>query len=313
MQVLLKLTSNRPFELSAFITYLGRRPAPSEDWLVLPPDNHVHTEWSWDAPLGSMERSCAQALKLGLPSIAFTEHADFTRWIVGPKELEQLPIDAAEVGPDGVFNAPIFNIAEYLDCLDRCRYHFPNLRIVSGVELGEPHWYQAQMKALLAERTPDRVLGSLHSLMVDGPRMVDFLYGRFEASDLMHAYLAEILALVESSATFAVLAHIDYPVRNWPSSAGHFDPVNFEEEYREVLRALARSGRALEINTRVPMGPEIVRWWWELGGRAVTFGSDAHEPADVANSFADAAAMAEAFGFGPGRHLHDFWVRSTYR
>ena len=41
------------------------RPAP-----MLPPDNHVHTEWSWDAYAGSMEQSCARALELGLPSIA---------------------------------------------------------------------------------------------------------------------------------------------------------------------------------------------------------------------------------------------------
>ena len=46
---------------------------------MLPPDGHVHTEWSWDAANGSMEQSCAHAVALGLPSIAFTEHADFTR------------------------------------------------------------------------------------------------------------------------------------------------------------------------------------------------------------------------------------------
>jgi len=42
---------------------------------VLPPDRHVHTEWSWDAPTGSMERTCARALDLGLRSVAFTDHA----------------------------------------------------------------------------------------------------------------------------------------------------------------------------------------------------------------------------------------------
>ncbi|MDQ2923627.1 MAG: PHP domain-containing protein, partial [Candidatus Dormibacteraeota bacterium] len=45
--------------------------------MPLPPDLHVHTEWSWDAAHGSMERSCERALEIGLPGIAFTEHADF--------------------------------------------------------------------------------------------------------------------------------------------------------------------------------------------------------------------------------------------
>ena len=40
---------------------------------MLPPDNHVHTEWSWDAAAGSMDETCARALELGLPSVAFTD------------------------------------------------------------------------------------------------------------------------------------------------------------------------------------------------------------------------------------------------
>ncbi|GAA4964637.1 hypothetical protein GCM10023334_085180 [Nonomuraea thailandensis] len=57
---------------------------------------------------------------------------------------------------------------------------------------------------------------------------------------------------------FSVLAHIDYPVRYWPGrKAGPFDPSAFEEEFRHALRVTAQSGRALEINTRVPMGPAL--------------------------------------------------------
>lgn len=39
-------------------------------------DNHVHTEWSWDAPNGSMEDSCRRAVEFGIPALAFTEHTD---------------------------------------------------------------------------------------------------------------------------------------------------------------------------------------------------------------------------------------------
>ena len=52
----------------------------------LPIDGHVHTEWSWDAPTGSMERSCARALEVGLPAIAFTEHVDHTVTTVATAE-----------------------------------------------------------------------------------------------------------------------------------------------------------------------------------------------------------------------------------
>jgi histidinol-phosphatase (PHP family) len=149
----------------------------------------------------------------------------------------------------------------------------------------------------------------VHSLDATGTRLVDFLFDRTRPADLIRAYLAEVLRLVESAAPFAVLAHIDYPVRHWPKEAPGFDPARFEDEYRTVLAALARSGRALEVNTRVPLPPAIVRWWYEAGGAALVFGSDAHEPSAVARRFADLAVVAEAAGFLPGQHPHDFWRR----
>jgi histidinol-phosphatase (PHP family) len=277
---------------------------------VLPPDGHVHTEWSWDAVAGSMERSCARAVDLGVPSIAFTEHADFTRWVIGPEVRDRMrPVNAGRVGPDGVWNPPAFDTAAYLACVARCRELYPGLRILTGMELGEPHWHEAEVKALPGIGDFDRLLGSVHSLALDGPRMVDHLFGRFEPGDLMRAYLAEALRLAGSPAPFAVLAHVDYPVRYWPAAAGPFDAAAFEDEYRAVLAALARSGRALEVNTAVPLPAPIVRWWHEAGGEALTFGSDAHKPSSVAREFAAAAAMAEAAGFPPGRHPHDTWRR----
>lgn len=277
---------------------------------MLPPDDHVHTEWSWDTAVGSMEGSCARAVELGLPSIAFTEHVDATRWVLTAEAQSLMPRD--RIGADGRFDPPPIDTDGYLACVQRCRDRFPGLRILTGVELGEPHWFADRSRALLGSGDFDRVLGSLHSLDVDGgPWLVDHLFWAsapegVAPDTVVRRYLAEALRMVESSDLFQVLAHIDYPVRGWPAAAGVFDPADFEDEYRAVLRALARSGRALEVNTRLPMPPAIVGWWYEVGGEAVSFGSDAHQPALVAHGFADAAAMVEAQGFRPGRHPHDF-------
>ena len=281
---------------------------------MLPPDGHVHTEWSWDAVAGSMEQSCARAVDLGLPSIAFTEHADFTRWVIEPElQLLMRPVNAGRIGPDNRWNPPPLDTVAYLGCVARCRDQFPGLRILTGMELGEPHWHEAQVNALPGIGDFDRLLGSVHTLDLDGPRMVDHLFGSLALGDLMRAYLAEALRLVESPAPFAVLAHIDYPVRYWPAEAGPFDAAAFEQEYRAVLSALARSGRTLEVNTSVPLPAPIVQWWYEAGGEALAFGSDAHRPASVARDFANAAAMAEAAGFRSGHYPHDFWRRNGIR
>jgi histidinol-phosphatase (PHP family) len=253
-------------------------------------------------------------MELGLPSIAFTDHADFTSWVIEPELQAAIgPSHAARISPEGEFSPPPLDAAGYLACVQVCRDLFPDLRVLSGVELGEPHWHADQVAAVLSTGDFDRVLGSVHSLTTDGTQMVDLLAGRMDRDELIRAYLGEALRLVDSAAPFAVLAHIDYPVRYWPATAGRFDATVFEDEYRTVLRSLARSGRALEVNTEVPLPAEIALWWHEAGGDALVFGSDAHEPSAVASGFAGAAAMAQAAGFHPGRYPHDFWRRSSSR
>ncbi len=55
--------------------------------MILPADGHVQTEWSWDTRDGSMERSCARAVELDLPGVAFTEHLDFAEWQIAADDL----------------------------------------------------------------------------------------------------------------------------------------------------------------------------------------------------------------------------------
>ena len=137
------------------------------------------------------------------------------------------------------------------------------------------------------------------------------LFGTTDPHELMRRYFTELDVLVGRSSVFNVLAHCDYPRRYWPAKrVGAYDDSDFEEEYRTVFAALATSGRALEINTRSPMASaNQMRWWWEEGGDAVSFGSDAHEPLRVGEHFDLAVDIAEAAGFGPGRDRFDFWRR----
>lgn len=279
----------------------------------LPADDHTHTEWSWDAHEGSMVGACERAVELGLPSIAFTEHVDRTRWPVPAEVRGQLTRDRDHVGEDGWFTPPPLDVAGYLAAVDECRERFPQLKILAGVELGEPHWFAEQTRDLVAGGDFDRVLGSLHSLKLAGdPWLVDMVDpahapGDLNHADLLRAYLVEAARMVRSFPdAVQVLGHIDYPVRRWPVP---FDPSDFEEELRQVLTALAAQDRALEVNTRIPLASEIVGWWRDVGGRAVSFGSDAHRPDAVAAGFSEAAAMVESHGFRPDRHPHGFWHR----
>jgi histidinol-phosphatase (PHP family) len=279
--------------------------------VTLPADSHVHSEWSWDAPKGSMERSCARAVDLDLPAIAFTEHLDHTVWPVALDGIYANDHLTALATPDGLLTPPVFDASGYLEAIERCRERFPSLRILSGLEMGEPHWHAAACAKVLGAGRFDRVLGSLHCLP-DGDGFAEpwGLYPNRVAAEVVRQYLAEVARLVIESDVFSVLAHIDYPIRSWPEQdVGPFDVSAFEGEFRNALRATAQSGRALEINTRIPLHPTIVTWWHEEGGEAVTFGSDAHLPSLVAHGFRDVADMVEAHGFRPGHNPYDFWAR----
>lgn len=278
--------------------------------VMLPADSHVHSEWSWDAASGSMERTCARAVDLGLPAIAFTEHVDHTVWTVELDDIAGYDTLVALTTPEGTLTPPLFDAAGYLAAIERCRDRFPSLRILSGLEVGEAHWHPEAVAKILAAGRFDRVLGSLHCLPIaEGFAEPPRHFRQRAAGDVVREYLAEVARLVAASDVFAVLAHIDYPIRYWPTAAGPFKLAAFEEEFRYALRTAARSGRALEINTRLPLDPTILGWWHDEGGDAVSFGSDAHEPAAVASGFREAARVAEAYGFRPGRNPYDLWAR----
>jgi histidinol-phosphatase (PHP family) len=178
------------------------------------------------------------------------------------------------------------------------------------VEISEPHWHQAEVGDLLDRGRFDRVLSSVHAGPVAGGACeVSVLFEQGGAGDVVREYLGEVTRMIEA-VKVGVLAHIDYAARYWPADAGPYDPAEFEIEHRRALSALAKTGGALEINTRLPLDARIVAWWAQEGGRAVTFGSDSHAPDTVAAGLSEAAKVAATLGFAPSTHLADPWERT---
>lgn len=282
---------------------------------VLTADAHVHSEWSWDAgadpsSAGAMDRICARAAQIGLPALVFTEHLDLE---------DYWRIDEGDIGDhgqryvddSGYVRLPPFDFEGYVDAVERCRHKHPDLRILTGVEFGQPHLWDTSAAPLLSSGLIDRVNGSLHMLPYEGRDRTEptTLYRHRPADEVMWAYLDEIPRMIAGSDSFVVFTHIDYAARSWPVlTAGPFDPRRFEEGFRAAMRAIADSGRVLEMNTR-RLWPWVPQWWAEEGGRAVSFGSDAHGPATLAASFPEAMSMVEAFGFHPGTKPEDYWMR----
>ena len=124
--------------------------------------------------------------------------------------------------------------------------------------------------------------------------------------------LAEIVAPsfdeVEAAARsglFDAIGHIDVVKRYLYPARHAADLAAAPELYEPILRALVDSGTALEINTsglRHPVGETypaaaVVARFRELGGRAVTVGSDAHRAEHFAWALADGYRLAAEAGF----------------
>ena len=246
-----------------------------------PPDLHIHTRFSCDCHFDMLEM-CRAALEAGLSEIGFTEHYDL------------LPDD------------PCFDFLD-LDSwwaeLERHREEFRgNLEIYAGIELGEPHRYMEEMQSVLEEYPWDYSLGSLH--WVGSELIFGEGYFQRDQDDAYRAYFRELHEMAET-APFDILAHMDVVKRFGYDSYGEFVPSRYEEQIRAVLGALAKRGLALEINSsqlRRPVAQSspdrpVIDWFLEEGGRWITLGSDAHEPAHVGHGLERGLAAARGAGF----------------
>jgi len=252
--------------------------------LTRAPDYHVHTRFSCDSKT-EMAKACEAAIAHGIPEIGFADHADFE------------PLDDCH---------GYMRPAAYLAEVERCRRRYgPRLRIRVGIEIGEGHVYEDQATTLLAAHDFDFVLASLH--WVDGQPVFD---GRYFAGrtleEGLRAYFEELERLV-AEANFDVLAHFDIVRR---AAHRHFglkelDYAPYEEMIRHTLRTLVERGKGLEINTatyRRGMGAPnpplpVLRWYREMGGEVLTFGSDAHTAGSIGSGFDVAQKMAQTAGF----------------
>ncbi|MCC7359734.1 MAG: histidinol-phosphatase HisJ family protein [Anaerolineales bacterium] len=243
----------------------------------------MHTNYSCDST-ASMADMCRAAIAKGIPEIGFTEHYDL------------IVTETAEC-------RDFFRLEPWAAELERCRAEFAGrLTIRAGVELGEPHRFAAQARALLARYPFDYALGSLH--WAGAYNIFDVEYFRaFPAAVAFGRYFAE-LEQVARAGGFDILSHLDVPVRAAFGVYGRYDPSDYEDAIRSVLQACIDNGLALDLNTAalrrraqtLTPGLTILRWYAQMGGERVTLGSDAHRPDQVGRHLPEALAAARAAG-----------------
>ena len=269
------------------MTRPGRdRQAPDRQARDLPLDAHLHTDLSPDSRV-PIDVYAGQAVDRGIAELAITDHVDFDPGAPAYafttfEQRERTVREAAE------------------------RWAERGVTIGFGVEITWDQRWAEDIARHLATHAYDFVIGSVHIYRKSpyaAPNVAGWVAGK-PLAEIVAPYFEEVERAARSG-LFDALGHLDfvkrYLVPHVPPTALAAAP----ELYEPVLRALAESGTALEINTSgLRQGPAetypppaIVTRYRELGGRAITIGSDAHEADSFAAGLDQGYAAAVAAGF----------------
>lgn len=247
-------------------------------------DFHMHCAASEDSET-PVEMLYKAALATGLSMIAVTDHVELVDYRKGAYDIACAAawemMTTADV-PDG-------------------------LRVARGIELGEPCFDTTLAEKILDSHPYDFVLASQHRLSDALPDYYFIDYSSWSDAQIigeMQRYFDEVVRVVRWNG-FDSLAHLTYPFRYLPAKWRNGDYSAWQTVIDELLSRLAENGKALEINTsgiRKGQGmtsPDfpLIRRFYELGGRRLTVGSDAHRENEVGADLDVAARLAKEAGF----------------
>jgi histidinol-phosphatase (PHP family) len=242
------------------------------------PDYHAHTTWSDGR--GAAAELIARAAALGLPEVGLTDHL--------------VPFD-----PDDVYGIPHDRLAEYVAEVREAAAVSQDVRVLLSIEVDYgAEW--PRMVDLLAKHRFDYVIGSVHGM--DG-KPIDYIEEtvlvNWPDDDLLYTRYYRAVAAMAASGVVDIVGHLDLPKKFGRRPGPAVRPAE-----DAALDAIAAAGVLVEINTsglRFRIGEPFPSA--DLLARAhdrgigITFGSDAHQPEELADGFDQALAAARSAGY----------------
>ena len=257
-------------------------------------DCHTHSIFSSDGEL-SIEKMTAIALEKGLSYLAVTDHVDF----------------------DGVGLRPA-DIAARNAEIEALKGQFPDIDISFGMEFGmkDKAAYEdayghvkdchmdfvdpaAQRRAKeLIESTPfDVIINSVHFAGGLDLYFPEYFKGRTK-KQAYELYLDTVYESLFAEFSFDIVGHLGYVTRQAPYPDKEIRLSESGEKIDRILKRIIASDKTLEVNTNRGLNPnaEILARYFELGGRNVSFGSDAHH-GGLCDGWDEAVKVLKDIGF----------------
>lgn len=250
-----------------------------------PFDFHNHSFQSPDGE-NSVEDMVRQAIKLGMKYYTITDHLEINKFY-DEEFLYEEPVRQSSV------LLPVLK-EKYKD----------QISLQYGVELGQPLHDMELTNRMLNSYNYDFIIGSCH--MVRGYDDFYFLdYSEINPDFLLKLYFEELLEMSEWG-KFDSLGHLTYPLRYITGDKKiPIDMKQYDTIIDEIFRTLIKNEKGIEINTsglrqnigQTLPGYKYVKRFYDLGGRILTIGSDAHCCSDLGKGISVGIEIAKCAGF----------------
>jgi histidinol-phosphatase (PHP family) len=223
-------------------------------------DTHLHADFSGDSKI-KYDSLFQKAISLKYDYLAITEHFDL--------------LDSE------ILNYGLISLKEYYNTINIMQKKYPSIKIVKGLELGEPHRIKEFSDRLFINNKPDFIIGSLHltksNIAVSLP-----LENPLSKKDLTE-YYEENLEMVNAN-NFDSLGHLGIFKRDYNSKIEYCEShceIIIDEIFKimiknEISLEINNSGFRTKFNNIIP-DPKILKRYFNLGGKLINISSDAHD------------------------------------
>ncbi len=252
-------------------------------------DTHTHTNNSPDSKQ-TIDELCISSIEKGISAISVTDH-------VNMENFEET----------NTFN----RIKQSLDDVNYAKVEYKgNLEIYKGVEISGYYHSPFDTEKFLKSFDFDVIIGSVHFAEY---KSIDTFYSAVDFSlydkDYINSFLSEYfknLKMTAENMDFDILAHLTCPLRYINGKyKKEISLEGFDDTINEIIYIITERNISLEVNTSGIFGDygkyfpdeSIIKKYYDMGGRSISIGSDAHCPQNVGIGFKEAKAMLKEIGF----------------
>lgn len=195
---------------------------------------------------------------------------------------------------------------EYFPCAFSLKKGEKDINLIVGAELGysvgadSAEYYGA----LIKKYNPDFIVNSVHSTDESDYYYLKPYSGKSK-KEAYEEYFSLVLKSLSAPYSYDIVGHIGYCSRYAPYTDRKIIYSDFSSLIDKILRGIIERDKILEVNSSATGSGsdflpdiDILERYFSLGGRSVSFASDAHRVKDICRNRDKAVSALKKIGFG---------------